>query len=541
MYDESEDSDEYASSASSSRYRGNYRRRPNYNPNPHLVTIVKSKTGFGFNVKGQVSEGGQLRSFNGELYAPLQHVSAVLPGGAAEKATLRKGDRILEVNGVNVEGATHKQVVELIKHGGDQLKMVVMSVPDSEANRYENGEESSINFRHDYSDSRSLPVSIPTYHAISAKEAKFIVFDIHMAGRHLGSRRYSEFVELHNLLKREFCDFSFPKLPGKWPFGMNDQQLDTRRRGLELYLEKICSVRVIADSEIMQDFLMDCDAICEVDIRVLLPDGKPISFSCERTALTPAVYGLVQNNVLMSRETASVCAIYENIDPNFERKVGEDEMPHSLYIQNYSSASSSCLVIRKWIFDIEWERELCQADPLFRKIVYHQTINDINQGRIRPDHKMYQLKALQSEDRAEQYLEMARTLSGYSSVTFPPCHCDCRSAGEILLNLSFEGVIISAWPEETEEPMMIDWQSIAGYRSGGTEQWFAFEHIRPGRKNKIVKMYTPFCDYMSACFARIRVERDLAAKRRTHIEENSPSKSSEPKQEKRKADILDEL
>lgn len=54
-------------------------------------------TGFGFNVKGQVSEGGQLRSINGELYAPLQHVSAVLRGGAAAKAGLLKGDRILQV------------------------------------------------------------------------------------------------------------------------------------------------------------------------------------------------------------------------------------------------------------------------------------------------------------------------------------------------------------------------------------------------------------------------------------------------------------
>ncbi|CAG11858.1 unnamed protein product [Tetraodon nigroviridis] len=44
-----------------------------------------------------VSEGGQLRSINGELYAPLQHVSAVLPGGAADRAGISKGDRILEV------------------------------------------------------------------------------------------------------------------------------------------------------------------------------------------------------------------------------------------------------------------------------------------------------------------------------------------------------------------------------------------------------------------------------------------------------------
>lgn len=64
---------------------------------PRVVTIKKTETGFGFNVRGQVSEGGQLRSINGELYAPLQHVSAVLDRGAAEQAGIRKGDRILEV------------------------------------------------------------------------------------------------------------------------------------------------------------------------------------------------------------------------------------------------------------------------------------------------------------------------------------------------------------------------------------------------------------------------------------------------------------
>ncbi len=68
-----------------------------YLPGPRIVTIVKSETGFGFNVRGQVSEGGQLRSINGELYAPMQHVSAVLEGGAAQRAGIRKGDRILEV------------------------------------------------------------------------------------------------------------------------------------------------------------------------------------------------------------------------------------------------------------------------------------------------------------------------------------------------------------------------------------------------------------------------------------------------------------
>lgn len=64
---------------------------------PRVVTIFKTETGFGFNVRGQISEGGQLRSINGQLYAPLQHVSACLDNGAAEKAGIKKGDRILEV------------------------------------------------------------------------------------------------------------------------------------------------------------------------------------------------------------------------------------------------------------------------------------------------------------------------------------------------------------------------------------------------------------------------------------------------------------
>jgi sorting nexin-27 len=60
-----------------------------------------------------------------------------------------------------------------------------------------------------------------------------------MAGRHLCSRRYREFAVLHSQLKREFPDYTlFPKLPGKWPFTLSEQQLDSRRRGLEQYLEK---------------------------------------------------------------------------------------------------------------------------------------------------------------------------------------------------------------------------------------------------------------------------------------------------------------
>ena len=234
------------SAVSSSSYSNNSKSQHYSNSStkgPRKICIQKSETGFGFNVRGQISEGGPLKIYNGEFYAPLQQVSAVLVGGAAEKAGLFRGDRILEVNNVNVDGATHKQVVDLIKSGGDYLTLTVISVPGTEINRastdnLNNSDDSSSN-SNDYSDRRSLPITVPDYTEMKTNQGeKYVGFNIYMAGRLLCSRRYKEFDVFHTLIKREFPDFSFPSLPSKWPFKLSDQQLDARRRALESYLDK---------------------------------------------------------------------------------------------------------------------------------------------------------------------------------------------------------------------------------------------------------------------------------------------------------------
>ena len=106
----------------------------------------------------------------------------------------------------------------------------------------------------------------------SSSLSKFDVIDeSHLLGRHLCSRRYREFSSLHHQLKQEFPDFPFSALPKKWPFKLSDQQLDARRRGLEQYLDKskrtglayalsslvssVCSVRVVGDCDLVQEFL----------------------------------------------------------------------------------------------------------------------------------------------------------------------------------------------------------------------------------------------------------------------------------------------
>ncbi|KAH6940784.1 hypothetical protein HPB50_006551 [Hyalomma asiaticum] len=56
----------------------------------------------------------------------LQYVGAVDPGSPAETAGLRANDTIVEVNGVNVEGTNHRDIVERIKSVPNETRLLVV-------------------------------------------------------------------------------------------------------------------------------------------------------------------------------------------------------------------------------------------------------------------------------------------------------------------------------------------------------------------------------------------------------------------------------
>ena len=62
-----------------------------------------------------------------------QFIGKIDAGSPAEAGGLRQGDRIIEVNGDNVEQSTHKEVVEKIKSVPDTVKLLVV---DPEADKY---------------------------------------------------------------------------------------------------------------------------------------------------------------------------------------------------------------------------------------------------------------------------------------------------------------------------------------------------------------------------------------------------------------------
>ncbi|KAI4883204.1 hypothetical protein NFI96_011069 [Prochilodus magdalenae] len=478
---------------------------------PRIVRIVKSESGYGFNVRGQVSEGGQLRSINGELYAPLQHVSAVLPGGAADRAGISKGDRILEVNGVNVEGATHKQVVDLIRAGEKELVLAVLSVPPQEVDGLDPGEDGSAPPNYDYSDKQAVPISIPTYKHVEQHGERFVVYNIYMSGRQLCSKRYREFAILHQNLKREFATYSFPKLPGKWPFSLSEQQLDARRRGLEEYLERVCSVRVIGESDIMQEFLSESDenynGVTDVELRIALPDKTTISVRVRKNSTTDQVYQALVMKVGMDSIMASYFALFEVINHSFVRKLAPNEFPHKLYVQNYTSAvPGTCLALRKWLFSTQ-EHELLRDNPLALHYCFHQAQDDVKKGFIKAE--SYQLQKLAEQRKMATYLSLLRTCEGYNEVMFPHCSCDSRRKGHVIAAISIHHFKLHACTEDgTLENQVIafEWPEMQRWDTDEEGMAFCFEYARGEKKPRWVKIFTPYFNYMHECFERIFCE-----------------------------------
>ncbi|XP_048871467.1 Na(+)/H(+) exchange regulatory cofactor NHE-RF2 [Brienomyrus brachyistius] len=85
---------------------------------PRLCRLAKSEQGYGFNLHSDKTRPGQF-------------IRSVDPGSPAEKAGLQPKDRLVEVNGVNIENLRHADVVALIKRGGSEARLLVVD-PDTD-------------------------------------------------------------------------------------------------------------------------------------------------------------------------------------------------------------------------------------------------------------------------------------------------------------------------------------------------------------------------------------------------------------------------
>ncbi|TSK87540.1 Na(+)/H(+) exchange regulatory cofactor NHE-RF2 [Bagarius yarrelli] len=87
---------------------------------PRLCCMSKGENGYGFHLHGEKGKSGQF-------------IRKVEPGSPAEASGLRAGDRVVEVNGENVDRETHQQVVQRIKAIEHETRLLVV---DRETDEY---------------------------------------------------------------------------------------------------------------------------------------------------------------------------------------------------------------------------------------------------------------------------------------------------------------------------------------------------------------------------------------------------------------------
>lgn len=85
---------------------------------PRLCALEKGDNGYGFHLHGERGKIGQF-------------IRLVEPDSPAESSGLRAGDRLVFVNGADVENESHQQVVSRIRATEGRLELVVVD-PDTE-------------------------------------------------------------------------------------------------------------------------------------------------------------------------------------------------------------------------------------------------------------------------------------------------------------------------------------------------------------------------------------------------------------------------
>ncbi|KAM5338625.1 tyrosine-protein phosphatase non-receptor type 13 isoform 10-T10 [Glossophaga mutica] len=109
-----------SSSSMNTSNKMNFKTFPSSPPKPgdiFEVELTKNDNSLGISVTGGVNTSVR----HGGIY-----VKAVIPKGAAElDGRIHKGDRVLAVNGVSLEGATHKQAVETLRNTGQLVHLLL--------------------------------------------------------------------------------------------------------------------------------------------------------------------------------------------------------------------------------------------------------------------------------------------------------------------------------------------------------------------------------------------------------------------------------
>jgi len=274
--------------------------------------------------------------------------------------------------------------------------------------------------------------SIPeTQEFVDSAGNSFTGFNIHINGSFHCCLRYKQLHCLHEQLKRSLSSLVLPSFPPKKLLPLTNSQLESRRAALERYIQLLGQDPVLSKSDLLRIFLLNAQQESafvdshDTVLDVYLLNGYRISINVFTTDCATKVLDKACNAIDLSADYACYFSLFLMRKENdggvtLTRRLMDFEAP---YISQ-RMAEDCNIVIRKNYWDPNYDLELMR-DRIALNLLYIQTVCDVEKGWIVASKDVKeQLGNLQARGSKKEYLEMARNLTSYGCIQFPPCCID---------------------------------------------------------------------------------------------------------------------
>lgn len=192
---------------------------------------------------------------------------------------------------------------------------------------------------------------------------------------------------------------------------------------------------VFSKSELLRCFLLAAQqesagvsADSAVNVDVYLMNGHRIPVQCRTTDCSSRVLELACDALELPREFTYYFALFllrkdECGDVIMKRKLMDFEAPHLTLSQRNAGGGDYKCVLRKCYWDPAYDLEVMR-DPVALNLLFIQTVVDCERWIVTGVETGKELALLQAEGRKREYLEIARSLPNYGTISWRDCVVD---------------------------------------------------------------------------------------------------------------------
>lgn len=224
---------------------------------------------------------------------------------------------------------------------------------------------------------------------------------------------------------------TLPQFPPKKLLTLTSNELETRRLGLERYLQLVGQDPVLSKSNLLRTFLLNAQQesafidTYETELDVFLMNGFCIKVQVSTTECSSKILEKALRSIEISENAIFFFALYllrRNADGSLTlvRKLMDFESPFI----SLRTASDCEIVIRKNYWDESYDLDLMR-DRIAMNLIYIQAISDVERGWITTTvEKRRELNSLQALGSKHEYMAIVRSLPGYGCLQFTNVNCD---------------------------------------------------------------------------------------------------------------------